>query len=69
MYTAENLTDVVFVFGKVLNDNFSADNWNISSLGASIIREGNKTLLRLIFAEDMQNDIVKCLDASYTADG
>ncbi len=50
-------------------DNFSSDNWALSCLGAAIIEKDGKNMLRLILNEDIQNDIVKCIDCSYRPDG
>lgn len=50
-------------------DSFSSDNRAVSCLGAAIIEQDGKNMLRIILNEDVQNDVVKCVDCSYRQDG
>ena len=50
-------------------ENFSEGNLDVSTLGASIVKQDNKTLLRLIFDENILDEVVKCVDCSYQEDG
>lgn len=40
-----------------------------STFGAAIIEKDGKNMLRLILNEDIQNDVVKCIECSYRQDG
>lgn len=49
---------------------FNEDNFFITPLGGSIIKDENgQNLLRVILPEDLKNAIVRCIDCSYREDG
>ena len=50
-------------------DNFQSDNFAFSAMGAAIIEKDGKTMLRIIAAHDMTQDIAKCIDCSWRNDG
>lgn len=50
-------------------ENFREDNFDVSCLGAAIVKDETGAKLRLILNEDIINDTVKCIDCSLKNEG